>query len=80
VLKLIQLFGLTRVEARLAARLANGQSVEEIANEFSVSLNTARTHLKSIFNKTGVRRQSELVALLLTSVLAYLANDETGEK
>ena len=73
--KLVELYGLTRAEAKLAAKLAEGQSLEEVVNEFFISTATARTQLRAIFNKTGVRRQSELVALLLTSVLACQAND-----
>jgi DNA-binding CsgD family transcriptional regulator len=62
-----RLFGLTRTEARLAVALLQGKTVEEYADEFSVSLNTARTHLKRIFMKTGAARQSELMRLLLGS-------------
>ncbi|MGH8464109.1 MAG: helix-turn-helix transcriptional regulator, partial [Pseudomonas sp.] len=32
--------------------------------------NTARAHLRSIFSKTGVRRQTELVRIMLNSVVA----------
>ena len=66
---LMGLFGLTRAEARLTAALAAGKSVEEVALESSVSLNTARTHLKSVLTKTGTSRQGELVALVLRSVI-----------
>jgi len=31
---------------------------------------TARAHLRSIFSKTGVRRQTELVRIMLNSVAA----------
>jgi len=60
------LYGLTPAEARLTIALVDGLELEQIANEFNVSLHTLRGHLKSIFRKTGVRRQSELVALILT--------------
>ncbi|MBI2738731.1 MAG: helix-turn-helix transcriptional regulator [Rhodospirillales bacterium] len=63
-----ELFGLTAREAAVATRLADGRSIEEVAVERGVSINTARTHLKSIFVKTGTNRQAELVALLLQSV------------
>jgi len=61
------LFGLTPAEVRLSRALVKGQSVAEYANETGVTSNTARTHVKRIFSKTGVRRQSELVRLLLKS-------------
>ena len=62
------LFGLTATEAAVAGFLAAGRSIDEVATAQGVSLNTARTHLKSILSKTGTNRQSELVALLLQSV------------
>ncbi|THV09803.1 helix-turn-helix transcriptional regulator [Rhizobium rhizophilum] len=58
------LFDLTRAEARLALELASGRSAEEAAKALSVSVNTVKTHTKAIFRKTGVKRQSELTALL----------------
>ena len=66
---LMRLFGLTRAEARLTAALADGKSVEEIALENGTTLNTTRTHLKSVLSKTGTSRQGELVALVLRSVI-----------
>jgi DNA-binding CsgD family transcriptional regulator/PAS domain-containing protein len=63
-----QLFGLTRKEAALALRLAAGRSLVEAAREQGVSVNTARAHLRAIFAKTGIDRQSRLVSALLQSV------------
>lgn len=57
-------FGLSESEARLAARLATGEALERIAHRFGIAKETSRTQLKSIFAKTGVHRQAELVALL----------------
>ena len=67
-----QLFGLTPAEIRLCIALVKGMSVEEYALEAGISSNTARTHVKRIYAKTGVRRQSELVRLLLTSSAGHL--------
>ena len=61
---LSQIFGLTTAEIKLAQRIAGGLSPKEAADELRVSYETARTQLKAIFQKTGVHRQSELVALL----------------
>jgi DNA-binding CsgD family transcriptional regulator len=63
-------FGLSPAEARLAATLADGTSLEAAAESLSISIHTARTQLKSIFSKCGVRRQGELVATLMQGVLA----------
>ena len=61
--------GLTRAEARLAATLAKGISLEEAAAALSISVHTVRSQLKAVFAKTGVTRQAELVALLLADML-----------
>lgn len=66
---LISLYGLTRGEAALAAKLVQGKSIEVAATELFISAHTARTHLKRIFMKTDTHRQPELVVrMLLTAV------------
>lgn len=62
--RLMLIFKLTPAEAKLAARLAEGDSLEEAIDSLHVSLGTARNQLKSIFMKTETNRQAELVALL----------------
>ena len=57
-------FGLTPAEARLLLALSNGQSLREYSEEYHVTRNTARTHLKSLFAKTRTSKQSDLVRLL----------------
>jgi DNA-binding CsgD family transcriptional regulator len=57
-------FGLTPAEARLALRLQQGESLAEIADALSLSRDTVRQHLKSVFAKTKTNRQAELVLLL----------------
>jgi DNA-binding CsgD family transcriptional regulator/PAS domain-containing protein len=64
-----RLFELTRMEATLALLLAEGHTLDEAAEKMNVRRNTARTHLRSIFCKTGVTRQTMLVRLLLNSVV-----------
>jgi DNA-binding CsgD family transcriptional regulator len=58
------LFGLTRAEARLSRALVSGCTAGEYAHRVGVRMATVRTQLHSIFVKTGVARQAELVALL----------------
>jgi DNA-binding NarL/FixJ family response regulator len=62
------LFNLNPSEARLAHALASGLDLKEAAEAQAVTLSTARTYLKRLFQKTGVNRQAELVRLLLNSV------------
>ncbi|MEH2614110.1 helix-turn-helix transcriptional regulator [Bradyrhizobium sp. AZCC 1693] len=59
-----KVFELTPAQAMLAGKLATGSSMETAAAELGVTVETARTHLKAIFNRTGTHRQGELVALL----------------
>ena len=58
------LFDLSPAEARIASQLTDGRSIEQIAASNGLSHNTIRTQLKSVFAKTGVQRQAELVSLL----------------
>lgn len=62
-------FGLSRAETALAALLGTGLSPKQAAEQLGVTYETARTQLKAIFAKTGVHRQSELVALLTRPIL-----------
>ncbi|MGE0861389.1 MAG: response regulator [Gammaproteobacteria bacterium] len=56
-----QIYGLTRAEVTLVQALASGHSLEDAAHVIGIAVNTARTHLKHIFIKTGSKRQSELI-------------------
>ena len=58
------LFGLTPAEARLGEALSDGTALKPAAELLNVTHETARTQLKSLFAKTDVSRQSELVALV----------------
>ncbi len=66
---LSSLYGLTRGEASLAAKLVQGKSIEDAAADLFISPHTARTHLKRIFMKTDTHRQPELVVRMLLTVL-----------
>jgi DNA-binding CsgD family transcriptional regulator len=59
------LFGFTNAETRLAAALLRGVSIDAFAVQRGISIKTVRTQLASLFAKTGTRRQTDLVALLL---------------
>lgn len=61
-------FGLTPAEAALAWEIAKSGGRQDAATRRGVSLSTARTQLSSIFDKTGVRRQADLVRLLLDTL------------
>jgi DNA-binding CsgD family transcriptional regulator len=59
------LYGLTPAESRVAESLLQGANPSEISDRNGVSLATVRSQLRSIFDKTETRRQSELVSVLL---------------
>ena len=63
-------FGLTRSEAGIACRLADGLSAAEIAQERRVSLGTIRGQMKPMFLKLGCSRQAEVIILLKSIPLA----------
>ena len=54
---------------RIAKSISAGMSIEDYCSKYFVSANTAKTQLKSVFLKTGVHSQAELVAKI-----AALAN------
>ncbi len=58
-------FGLTAAEARLAAEILKGDGRAAAARRRGISTATAKSHLSSIFEKTGTHRQAELIRLLL---------------
>ena len=62
--RLMDLFGLTATEAKVALALADGRGVPDAARDLRLSPNTVHTHLRRIFSKLGVNRQSELVRVL----------------
>ena len=63
------LFDLTAAETRVAQMIANGDTVEGIAVNAQISQETVRTHLKSVFSKTGTSRQASLAILLNSTAI-----------
>ncbi|MFT7526732.1 MAG: DNA-binding CsgD family transcriptional regulator [Arenicella sp.] len=62
--RLIEKFGVTPAEAKLIPLLVEGLTLTAAAKALGVSRNTARAQLSSIFVKTGVNRQTQLVKLV----------------
>lgn len=58
-----QAYHLTDAQARLTGLLLAGYSLNQAADFMTISDNTARSHLKQVFNKTGTHSQMELVHL-----------------
>ncbi len=58
-------FGLTQSEIAFCKRLLLGETIAEAADKLGITQGTARTRLKTIFQKTGTSRQAELMLLLV---------------
>lgn len=61
---LIDYFGMTRAEARLAISLHLGASVEKHAADNGLSPITVRNHLQELLRKTSTHRQADFIAVL----------------
>jgi DNA-binding CsgD family transcriptional regulator len=64
--RIARLYGLSRAESRVAALLASGYRLEQVAEALDIAYETVRKHLKQIFGKTGTYRQAELVRMIVT--------------
>ncbi len=65
-LLLQRVYGLTPAEARAAVALCDGGSLEAVAAQLNVKLNTLKTHLKSIYMKTSADNRAALTKLMLS--------------
>jgi DNA-binding CsgD family transcriptional regulator len=61
---LAKLYGLTRREADLAVQLSAGLELRAAATAASMSYNTARSHIRLLFHKSGAKSQLQLVSIL----------------
>lgn len=66
-----QAFDLSRAESALARRIATGMTVSDAAAQLGISMNTARTQLKSVFAKLGVQNQAQMVRKVLRNSAAF---------
>ncbi len=71
-------FSLTAAETEVTMRLVSGLTLKEAAEDLDISINTARNHLQSVFDKSGINRQSDLV-LVVTQLSVILAGTESDQ-
>ena len=64
---LMSAYGLSEREQDVTRRVLRGHSTAQIASELCLSPNTVQQHLKSVFEKTGVRSRRDLVGTVFFS-------------
>jgi DNA-binding CsgD family transcriptional regulator len=57
------LYDLTPSETRIFELITDGQPIDTVADTLGVARTTVRSHLQHLFEKTGCKRQAELVKL-----------------
>lgn len=62
--RLRQSYGCTETEAKIAMRYADGAFKRKIAEQLDISVETVKTHLKRVFEKTRVENKAELAKLI----------------
>lgn len=75
---IVDAYGLTPAEARVAIAASSGLTIPETARQLGVSQNTIKTHLRKVFGKTGTNRQAEL-ARLMASIGLFSAHGPIGK-
>ncbi len=61
-------YSLTAAEAQLAARLTQGVKLAAAAAAIGITANTAKTHLKAIYEKIGVNKQTDFIRRVIADV------------
>jgi len=74
------LYGITRAEARVAAKLAEGLPLPAIARSLSISIETVRTHLKHVLAKSDCQSQAALMREILLGPTLALSHARSFDK
>ena len=69
---------LTRREKQTAALVCLGFTNQEIAARMIISVNTVKTHIRSIFSKFGINSKNELQAILSGWDFTEWSEEESG--
>jgi DNA-binding CsgD family transcriptional regulator/PAS domain-containing protein len=77
---LMEEMGISAREAEIAVLLFMGVGLTEVAQRLLISVHTARTHLKSIYAKTGIRSQNELIRRVATGPTTYASQAPLSRK
>lgn len=64
-------YGLTGAQARVALALWGGLSIKDAARKLSISVHTARSHLRTIYATTGTHSHAELMSVLTATLVRH---------
>lgn len=73
--RLMDIFGLTQAEARVALASSSGKTMLETARFLGLSPNTIKTHMRRVLTKTATARQAELARLITSIGTVRFPND-----
>ena len=77
--QIMDAYGLTHAEARVALAVSSGNTVLETAQSLHLSPNTIKTHLGRVFAKTATGRQAELAALVAAMGSVRIGEGDEGQ-
>jgi DNA-binding CsgD family transcriptional regulator len=72
-------FNLTGAQANVALALWGGMGISEAADKLSITVNTARSHLRKIYHKVGARSHAELMSILTATMVKYTIRHKTTD-
>ncbi|MEO6839954.1 MAG: LuxR C-terminal-related transcriptional regulator [Bradyrhizobium sp.] len=75
-----QFYELTTAESRVLSAILDTGGVRSVALALGVAEATIKTHLQNIFGKTGVRRQIDLVKLVIAGVSESRRNERAARR
>jgi DNA-binding CsgD family transcriptional regulator len=78
--RLADAYGLTPAEARLLSALVAGHGLTDYASGSGISINTAKTHMRNVFQKMGHNRQVDVVRAVLADPLLKLGGPKTAHR
>lgn len=70
--QLVEFFKVSRAQARVIQELMQESSVEKVAERLNLSVNTVRSHLRSIYNVMGVNNKAQLLQRLSNTLRKYV--------
>ncbi len=73
-----RLYSLTAAEARLLAALVEGERLPAYARRQGIAVTTVKTHLKSLFDKVGERRQADLIRRAVSDPFLRVASSQNA--